>query len=43
MPGDIRVNNTGTGLVTSGKDYIPYGLNEQDKAILRMFNNNSDS
>ena len=37
-PGEIRVNGQGTGPVTSGKEYIPYNLNERDKAILRAFN-----
>ena len=37
-PEEIRVNGQGTGPVTSGKEYIPYNLNERDKTILRMFN-----
>lgn len=37
-PGEIRVNGQGTGPVTSGKEYIPYHLTEQEKNILRQFN-----
>lgn len=37
-PGEILVNGQGSGPVTSGKEYIPYNLNERDKAILRAFN-----
>ena len=37
-PGEFLVNGQGTGPVTTGKEYIPYNLNERDKAILRMFN-----
>lgn len=37
-PGEILMNGQGSGPVTSGKEYIPYHLTEQEKNILRQFN-----
>lgn len=37
-PGEVLVNGQGSGPVASGREYIPYNLNERQKEILRMFN-----
>ncbi len=37
-PGEVLVNGQGSRPVTSGREYIPYNLNERQKEILRMFN-----
>lgn len=37
-PGEIWVNDQKSGPITSGKEYIPYHLTEQEKNILRQFN-----